>query len=180
MKKKIIIKKIFLIFTLTIFLYSCDTQVSSEPAEIGFTILQDGQRSTITAGPASASEVWLEYITAHNERDIEKIKSLNADDITVWGPSGEFISGTEDHIAFLENWFENNNPRWAPMWFINNTGENPENNQVNDYVTSGNQLTLNVDGQDIIVYQVNDAAIKDGKVQFFYVYQQQRAVSSEE
>ena len=50
-------KKIFLIFTLTVFLYSCDTQVSSEPAEIGFTILQDGQRSTITAGPASASEV---------------------------------------------------------------------------------------------------------------------------
>ena len=94
-------KKIFLIFTLTIFLYSCDTQVSSEPAEIGFTILQDGQRSTITAGPASASEVWLEYITAHNERDIEKIKSLNADDITVWGPSGEFISGTEDHLSLI-------------------------------------------------------------------------------
>ena len=66
------------------------------------------------------------------------------------------------------------------MWLINNTGENPENNQVNDYVTSGNQLTLSVDGQDIEVYQVNDAAIKDGKVQFFYVYQQQRAVPAEE
>ena len=36
-------------------------------------------------------------------------------------------------------------------------------------------MTLNVDGEDITVYQVIDALIVDGKVQMLNVYQQERA-----
>tara|TARA_B110000259_G_scaffold43695_1_gene50427 strand:- start:59 stop:244 length:186 start_codon:yes stop_codon:yes gene_type:complete len=40
---------------------------------------------------------------------------------------------------------------------------------LEQWVTSGHDLTLNVDGDVINVFQVHDALIVDGKVQKFYV-----------
>ena len=83
------------------------------------------------------------------------------------------------HIEFLTQWFETNNPRWTIQWAISNTGENNEG-EVADFVTAGHQLILNVEGQDITVYQVIDAMISDGKVVNFNVYQQERGQASSE
>ena len=47
--------------------------------------------------------------------------------------------------------------------FTNKKGE------LRQWVTSGNQLTLTVDGKEVKLGQVNDALISNGKVQMFYV-----------
>ena len=49
-----------------------------------------------------------------------------------------------------------------------------------DFITAGHEVTLNVEGEDITVYQVIDAMIADGKVVNFNVYQQERGQPSSE
>ena len=89
---------------------------------------------------------------------------MNSEDIEVWGPAGQYVKGNEAHIEFLKEWVAATNVKWTPQWFINNTGENTETGQVNNYVTSGHQMTFTIDGEETIFYQVHDAVISDGKV----------------
>ena len=168
MKKILILLSIFMISS------SCETPESSKV--IGFSINNDGERSDITL-EADISDIWLAYIDAHNDRDYAKIAEMNSEDIEVWGPAGQYIKGSEAHIEFLKEWVAATDVKWTPQWFINNTGENTETGQLNDYVTSGHQMTFTIDGEETIFYQVHDAVISDGKVINFNVYEQQRAVS---
>ena len=169
-------KKIFiLLLSIGLISFSCDAPDNS-PVVIGFSTGENGERSDITL-ESDVAEVWLEYLTAHNDRDYEKLSEMNSDDIEVWGPAGQYIKGNEAHIEFLKEWVAATNVKWTPQWFINNTGENTETGQVNNYVTSGHQMTFTIDGEETIFYQVHDAVISDGKVINFNVYEQQRAVS---
>lgn len=172
-------KNIYLLL-LSIFMISlsCETPETS-PQVIGFTATQDGEKSDVVAGPDDINAVWESYIDAHNSRDIEGIKNLNADEFSAYGPAGEVVEGSDAHIAFLNDWFENNNPRWTIQWAISNSGENVQGD-ISDFVTAGHEVTLNVDGIDITVYQVIDAMISDGKIVNFNVYQQERGQASSE
>ena len=84
MKKILILLSIFMIST------SCETPESSQV--IGFSINNDGERSNITM-EADITDIWLEYIDDHNDRDYDKIAEMNSDDIQVWGPAGQYIEG---------------------------------------------------------------------------------------
>ena len=168
MKKLLILLSIFMIST------SCETPKSSQV--IGFSINNDGERSDITI-EADITDIWLEYIDAHNDRDYVKIAEMNSEDIKVWGPAGQYIEGKEAHVEFVKEWVQATNVKWTPQWFINNSGENPDSSGVNNYVTSGHQMTFTIDGVETIFYQVHDAVIRDGKIINFNVYEQQRAVS---
>ena len=170
MKKILILLSIFMIST------SCETPEASQV--IGFSINNDGERSDITL-EADITDIWLEYIDAHNERDIESIRSLNADGFQAFGSAGEVVEGSDAHIAFLSEWFEANNPRWTILWAISNSGQTPEGEYL-DFVTAGHEVTLSVDGNDVTVYQVIDANIADGKIVNFNVFQQERGQASAE
>ena len=170
MKKILILLAIFVIST------SCETPESSKV--IGFSINNDGERSDITI-EADISDIWLAYIDAHNERDYAKIAEMNSEDIKVWGPAGQYIEGNEAHVEFVKEWVQATDVKWTPQWFINNSGENPDSSGVNNYVTSGHQMTFTIDGEETIFYQVHDAVISEGKIVNFNVYEQQRAVSEQ-
>ena len=171
-------KNIYLILiSLCVMSISCD--IDSSPQVIGSTHNQDGEKSDILAGPDDIVGVWEAYIDAHNSRDTDGIRALNADEFSAFGPAGEVVEGSDAHIEFLTQWFETNNPRWTINWAISNTGESLNGN-IDDYVTASHEVTLNVDGEDITVYQVIDAMIADGKVVSFNVYQQERGQPSSE
>ena len=85
-----------------------------------------------------------------------------------YGPRGEFIDGTEAHVAFLNELFANNNPKWVTKYAIANEFTNKDG-VLRKYVTSGHELTLTVEGKEVKVNQVHDALIVNGKVQTFYV-----------
>ena len=142
------------------------------------TTSEDG-KTDVVAGPDNIAEVWEAYIDAHNSRDTEGIRALNAEEFSAYGPAGEVVEGSDAHIDFLTEWFENNNPRWTIQWAISNTGENV-NGEISDFLTAGHELILNIEGADTTFYQVIDAMISDGKVVNFNVYQQQRGEPSAE
>mgnify|MGYP001175871031 FL=1 len=165
-----------LLITFCMISFSCESPESS-PQVIGFITTEDG-KSDIVAGPDDIASVWEAYIDAHNSRDTEGIRELNADGFSAYGPAGEVVEGSDAHIEFLTEWFDNNNPRWTIQWAISNTGENI-NGDISDFLTAGHELVLNIEGEDTTFYQVIDAMISDGKVVNFNVYQQQRGTSEE-
>lgn len=139
-------------------------------SEIGYDVSDEGEKRTLVAGPMSNVEIWEKYIKAHNERDFETIMNMSADDFKARGPRGEYIVGSEAHKEFLMEWFEANSPTWNSKYFIANDLTTKEG-ELRQWVTSGHDLTLNVDGNEVNVFQIHDALIVDGKVQEFMVHE---------
>jgi len=169
--------KYLILISLCVISISCVN--NSSPQVIGSTYNQDGEKSDVVAGPNDIVGIWEAYIDAHNSRDTDAIRTLNADEFSAYGSAGEVVEGSDAHIEFLSQWFEANNPRWTINWAISNTGESLNGN-VADYVTAGHQVILNVEGEEITLHQVIDAMIADGKVVTFNVFQQERGQPSSE
>jgi uncharacterized protein YacL (UPF0231 family) len=156
----------------SLFMISCanisNQEVVETSKEIGFD-KTEGVKTSLFGGNMETVAIWEKYIKAHNERDIETIKGLNAEkDFKAYGPRGEIIVGTKDHVAFLNQWFADNNPKWVTKYSIANEFTTKEG-VLKQYVTSGHDVTLVVDGKEVKVNQVHDALIVDGKIQTFYV-----------
>lgn len=161
------------IFTavLAFLLISCNNtpEVEVAPKAIGYEIEDDGTKVPLYTGDMSNLAVWEDYIKAHNTRNLNAIESLNAEEnFKVYGPNGELIEGSDAHLQFLKNWFEEANPKWTTNYLIENEFTNSKG-ELRQWVTSGHQLTLTVEGKEIKLSQVHDALISKGKVQMFYV-----------
>jgi len=152
---------------------------NSSPQVIGFSAANGSESTDILAGPDDIADIWATYIDAHNSRDLEGIRALNADEFSAFGSAGEVVEGSDAHIAFLTEWFETNNPRWTILWAISNSGQNPEG-ELLDFVTAGHEVTFTVDGTDVTLYQVIDANVSNGKIVNFNVFQQERGQPSSE
>ena len=160
-----------LLYLMSIFLLaSCGSNTkSNEDKQIGYEILESGEKVSLNAGDISTIEVWEKYVNAHNNKDLETIKSLNHNDIKILTPGGE-INTSEEHIKFLDQWFSENNPNWKTVYMIAN--ELTENDTLKQYVTSCHELTLTVADSNLTkISQIHDAWIVDGKVKKFYVYE---------
>ena len=159
-----------LLLSIAIVLFSCSSNVKNEnPVKniIGYEVSDEGEKISLYSGDLSIVEVWENYLAAHNTADLETIKNLNADDLKVWGPNGEYIDGSEAHITFLSPWFANSNPTWKTRYMIAN--ELSRGDVLEQWVTSGHDVTFTVEGEIVNVFQVHDALIVDGKVKKFYV-----------
>jgi len=156
----------------SLFIISCanisNQEVVETPTEIGFD-KTEGVKTPLFGGDMETVSVWEKYIKAHNEKDIKTIRQLNAEKgFKAYGPKGEIIVGTEDHLAFLSQWFTDNNPKWVTKYSIANEFKTKEG-ILKQYVTSGHDVTFVIDGKEVKVNQVHDALIINGKVQTFYV-----------
>jgi len=174
-------KKIITVFIVAI-LISCQQEVKESEVvkRIGYDVSDEsGKKLDLYGGAESATKIWEDYIKAHNEGNLEAISKLNFDDIKIWGPNGEYIEGSEAHIEFLSMWFEGNSPKWESNYFISNQLTD-EKGSLRQWVTSGHDLTLEVEGQKVKAFQVHDALIEDGKVKMFYVYERADVPKSEE
>ena len=163
-------KKNILLLSLATFLFSCSSNIKDGNIKkniIGYEVSDDGEKISLFSGDLATVEVWENYLTAHNAADLETIKNLNADDLKVWGPNGEYIDGSEAHIAFLSPWFANSNPSWKTRYMIAN--ELSKGDVLEQWVTSGHDVAFTVEGEIVNVFQVHDALIVDGKVKKFYV-----------
>ena len=119
-KLKYKIMKKLLYLTSILLLFSCvSNSKKNEDIEIGYEILNSGEKASINAGDISTIEVWEKYVDAHNKKDLEIIKSLNHNDIEILTPGGK-INTSEEHIKFLDRWFSENNPNWKTVYMIAN------------------------------------------------------------
>ena len=143
---------------------------------IGYEIL-DGERLDIVAGKSSNVDIWVEYVEAHNKRDLEAIDSMNADDFEGRAANGIIVKGPEAHAAFLKEWFATSNPSWKFNYALANDVLLADGTHQH-WVTSAYTLTDNIDGEEVVTEEFFDVEIKNRKIKTILVAS--RAVISEE
>ena len=133
----------------------------------GFFVNEPDEKFVVASD--DVTDVWMKYIDAHNNGDVEAIMAMESDSIYIMGPEGAVIKGKEAHAAMLKVWFETANPKWNVYWampYIGVTGGE-------EWIIAGHNTTSTVDGVKTSVLDMIDANIKDGMVQKFWVYQNQ-------
>ena len=171
-------KLIMTVAVLAVISYSCNNsavermvdKMQPEPVVIeqegaGFFVPQPGEKYVV--GSDETTDVWMKYIDAHNNQDIEAILAMESDSIYIVGPDGAVIKGKEDHAAFLKVWFEQANPKWDVYWampYKSVTGGE-------EWVVAGHNVKSTVDGVGSASLDLIDGKIQDGLVELFYVYQ---------
>jgi hypothetical protein len=60
-------------------------------AVIGYEISDAGEKLDIVAGDPSLVKIWVDYVEAHNQRDLEAIGKTNADDLVGKAPNGVIV-----------------------------------------------------------------------------------------
>ena len=143
---------------------------------IGYEVL-DGERLNIVAGNSSNVDIWVEYVEAHNKRDLETIDSMNADDFEGRAANGIIVRGPEAHAAFLKEWFATSNPSWEYNYAMANDVIQADGS-AQYWVTSVYTLTDTIDGEEVVREEMFDVQIENGKIKNILVAS--RAVISED
>ena len=168
--------KNFILFTMFLTaLISCQpaaektTSTTKEVTVIGYEFNDKGEKLNLIAGDVSVTGIWMEYIQAHNDKDLDKIAAMNAEDVTVHTSDGTLIKGRDAHKLALSAWFGSSNPMWKVNWMATNTVEQKDGENKN-WLTTGNDVTDTLDGVEITIHSILDANIVDGKIKQLYVY----------
>ena len=167
-------KNILLLTFMALFMFSCDAPVPAESeAERapGFLRGADSQSDADDANPENL-DLWDKYIDAHNNRDLETIREMNADSTAQFGsfrifdPAGGVVDSPDAHIERLSGWFAAEDPKWNTFFSYTMKVDG----QVGEWVISGHTLTTTVDGEEKTVYDIADVYIEDGKIGAFWIY----------
>ena len=159
-------KKVILILAVTII--TCNVAVVAQEANegAGFFLPQPGEKFVV--GSDKITDIWKEYIDAHNVRDMETILEMESDSLLIVGPDGTRISGKSAHKEALTAWFSAEDPKWNIYWAMPYKGVSGKE----EWIIAGHQVTINVNGKVVKQNHMIDAKIKDGKVELLYVYAQ--------
>ena len=157
-----------IIIVLAVIISACNPQVDKETAKeqkgAGFFLPLEGEKFVVASD--SLTEVWMNYIKAHNDRDLETIMSMNTDSISIEDEDGRLIQGKEMHKAALDAWFTAEDPKWKVYWAMPykavTGGE--------EWIIAGHKVTTTVDGVENVVLHMIDGQVEDGKIKQFFVY----------
>ena len=132
-------------------------------AVIGYEISEDGAKLDIVAGDASLVKIWVDYVEAHNQRDLEAIDKSNANDIVGKAPNGIVVNGSAEHAAFLKNWFDTSNPSWEFVYAMANDVPQADGS-IHHWVTSSYKVTDTIDGKEVVSREFFDVRIENKKI----------------
>ena len=157
-------KKLFLLAVAFAFVSCAMPAEEAEVKGVGFFTPLPGE--TFIAGSDEITEIWSKYLEAHNNGDIEAIKSMSADSIYVLGPDGTELRTKEEQAALLEGWFAAASPKWEAYWAM------PYQSVPSgaDWIIAGHRVTETIEGEEKVTLQMIDGEIKDGRVERFFVY----------
>ena len=174
--KKALLSICLLLLAQTSFAGHHEKSEAANKTIIGYEIL-DGERLDIVAGNSSNVDIWVEYVEAHNKRDLETIDSMNADDFEGRAANGIIVRGPEAHAAFLKEWFATSNPSWEYNYAMANDVIQADGS-AQYWVTSVYTLTDTIDGEEVVREEMFDVQIENGKIKNILVAS--RAVISED
>ena len=136
---------------------------------IGMGLSVGGESKPLYAGDLSNMKIWEEYIQAHNDRDFEKIASMNAEDFSVVMANGQIVVGSEAQRKTLEGWIQESNTTWEIQWIIPNNAENDEG-EMKEWLATGQMLTMtDSEGNTSMEYHLVDVKLDEGKIALGYV-----------
>jgi hypothetical protein len=178
----IIMKKIYPLILILIFANACQNNQESNSSkkdsvvEIGSAMMDGTNMMTpIILGEVSNQTTWLDYINAHNEKNLDRIAEINAADWEGYTADGSVVKGSEAHIEILDNWFKSANPKWEVKWMIANAAKNKEG-VIEQWLTTGNDYSdLDADGNEIFEHNVHDILFVNGKIKKINVYKRAKA-----
>jgi len=156
-------KKIILM--LALLALGCDAPVIEGQ---GFWAGQDGDE-TFVAGPSETTDLYNKFMDAHNDRDMETIKSLLSEDLVIWHSDGSRVEGRDAHLEALQSWFDETNPTLNPFWGMPYVGVN--NGETWMIAAHNSKTTL--DGVDSYNSNMLDLQAKDGVISMIIVYSRQ-------
>ena len=173
-------KKLFTLLFAGFVLAACnDVQNSNEkvstkedlkPTVIGSAYMEDRSVNPITGGDLNTEQVWLDYVQAHNDKNLEKIAELNHPEWEGFLPDGRTLKGTDAQMELLKTWFETSNPSWEVQWMITNDSKN-EKGEMTHWLTTGNTYTdTDADGNEVLEHHIHDMEFVDGKIKKINVY----------
>ena len=162
-------KKNILLFA--ILLASCTAPVE-EPKGVGFWAAD--AEETFVLGSDETTQVFNDFIEAHNNRDTDLIKSMETEDIHIELPDGTVKDGQAQHMEALGSFFDAD-AQWLPYWGMPYKGVK---NGV-EWMIAGMAITTLVDGEETTVLHMVDAELENGLFKNIYVYENRRAQSSE-
>ena len=101
-------KNIYHLLFIGILFIGCNSNISNEnTTEIGSVLLDESSEMTpLFAGEISNQEIWVRYIQAHNDKNLDIIAEINADDWEGYTADGSVVKGSAAHIEILDNWFK--------------------------------------------------------------------------
>ena len=171
-------RKTIVVFLLAIITISCnnvnESETQSTPTAIGVEIPNDSKRISLYGGDMTTTRLWEAYIKAHNEKDLKTIQNINDDSFKGYPPNGDVIDGSKAHIVFLEDWFSKSSPKWTTKYMIANQFTDTKG-VLNQWVTSGQDLTDTVEGEEVTLHHVHDVLFVNGKIKMIYVYERAKA-----
>ena len=175
-------KKIYSLILILIVSNACQNNQESNSSkkdsvvEIGSAMMDGTDMMTpIIVGEVSNQATWLDYINAHNEKNLDKIAEINAADWEGYTADGSVVKGSEAHIEILDNWFKSANPKWKVKWMIANAAKNKEG-VIEQWLTTGNDYSdVDADGNEIFEHNVHDILFVNGKIKKINVYKRAKA-----
>ena len=170
--------KNYLLTALSLLLLTTITQAGHHEAGeakaetiIGTVFSDDGAANPLVAGDTALQQIWVDYIQAHNDRDLEKIAAINAEDWAGYLPDGNIVKGNAAHIEFLDAWFNSSdNPSWEVKWMVTNSGSS-NGEAVEHWLTTGNDITFtDAEGNEVKENHVHDVQFAGNQIKRINVY----------
>ena len=151
-------------------------KTNNEPAVIGSSYMEDRSINPIIGGDLNTQEIWLAYIQAHNDRDLDQITAINTTDWEAYLPNGNVLKGPDAQIELLNTWFKTSNPKWEVSWMITNNSKNEEG-VMSQWLTTGNNLTdTDEEGKETVQHQVHDIQFVDDKIKRINIYDRLKTI----
>ena len=179
-------KNIFLVIISAFIIISCENShkediKSNDPVTIGSAKMDGTEVMTpLLVGETANQQIWIDYIEAHNERNLDKIAEINAEDWEGYTADGSVVKGNNAHIEVLDNWFKSADPKWEVKWMVANAAKNKDG-LLEQWLTTGNDYTdVDTDGNEIFEHNVHDVLFVDGKIKKINVYKRAKAQESAE
>ena len=144
---------------------------SSDPVIIGSVKMPGTDVLTpLLVGETNNQQTWIDYIKAHNERNLDKIAQINAKDWIGYTPDGYVVKGTKAQTEALDDWFRSSDPKWEVKWMIANAAKNKDG-VIEQWLTTGNDYTdVDESRNEIFEYNVHDVQFINGKIKRINVY----------
>jgi len=164
-------------FTLFAFLFlSCNTEIkkefniSSEQAVIGTWNYDNVESTPILAGNSKNEQIWLDYIDAHNNRDLVKISAMNTEDWEAHVFDGRIIKGNKAHQEFLSGWFKTSFPKWKTKWIVATKALDEEGEMTQWLISAEDQKYIDNEKNVKVIHLIHHVQIFDGKIKKLYAY----------
>ena len=117
-------------------------------------------------------KIWVDYVEAHNQRDLAAIDNANADDFEGRAPNGAIVNGPAEHAEFLKEWFAASDPSWEYIYAMANDVPQADGS-IHHWVTSSYKVTDTIDGKEVVARESFDVRIENNKIKEIIVASRQ-------